>query len=725
MIDEEDLRRPTPRVRLRLMKSPVVGSTESQDDIVEHEVAGIDQWHKPATLGAAGFATFRGEHKGLPLFRKFEDASLLELFTDLFFAANYTVFTQTQQVTDTNTLAAYIGYFCTLWVTWLLVGLYDVRFVTDCVFERATRAVHLGVLIGFAVVAPKFDPSDQDRTTMRIMSVILSISRFTLGIEYLSVLWHVRKFKKALLPIAFQVALSFAAGFVYLGITFRFRDYNSRVFVVWYSVAFFELTFTTGASAYWDVLAFTRTHLMKRLALLTVIILGDGIIVLAQDIVVIVQTPQAWNELTIGIVTAACAAIYSVFLVYFDWIREQYLPRWRQLYWVSLHLPFHLALVLFMHGFTQLIMWTKIIDVIQSRINEEYNGIGDLDQVGNSSSIDITKRIDEIISPFFDDYGKLNSMALFTYNIALSNISMLPDSTWKEHPGILKAIWLNGTVDGGFEKSTTYQALYDALVAISASMYTSLFETYGVEVAQDLAGNQTYEEIIFDSDFQLKVFAESTNRFNLVFVYGYIASGLTLIFMVVLTIIARKHPWKPWPIVRNVINVLAGIAMAAMAGLAYSEDFGVKYILNGWPIPTITIIWFFILVLTHLGSATPVVAEAIKKRSISPLREDTRKPSDQRTLSWHEGGGVNPGHMAQHNLSSDSTQHSTFYGQVGNDGTDYGRNDRFLSGQETHEGTTGHGTSTSYQNDATNHSRRPTQPSPVSSAGHIATPMRS
>jgi hypothetical protein len=70
MIDEEDLRRPTPRVRLRLMKSPVVGSTESQDDIVEHEVAGIDQWHKPATLGAAGFATFRGEHKGLPLFRK-------------------------------------------------------------------------------------------------------------------------------------------------------------------------------------------------------------------------------------------------------------------------------------------------------------------------------------------------------------------------------------------------------------------------------------------------------------------------------------------------------------------------------------------------------------------------------------------------------------------------------------------------------------------------------
>ena len=48
---------------------------------------------------------------------------------------------------------------------------------------------------------------------------------------------------------------------------------------------------TTGASAYWDVLTFTRTHLMKRLTLLTVIILGDGIIVLAQDVVKISQTP--------------------------------------------------------------------------------------------------------------------------------------------------------------------------------------------------------------------------------------------------------------------------------------------------------------------------------------------------------------------------------------------------------------------------------------------------
>lgn len=34
---------------------------------------------------------------------------------------------------------------------------------------RATRAIQLGVLVGFVVVAPKFNPKDQDLDTMRAM----------------------------------------------------------------------------------------------------------------------------------------------------------------------------------------------------------------------------------------------------------------------------------------------------------------------------------------------------------------------------------------------------------------------------------------------------------------------------------------------------------------------------------------------------------------------------
>lgn len=40
--------------------------------------------------------------------------------------------------------------------------------------ERAARGVHLGVMVGFAVVAPKFTPHDQNMKTMRTMCMFLS-----------------------------------------------------------------------------------------------------------------------------------------------------------------------------------------------------------------------------------------------------------------------------------------------------------------------------------------------------------------------------------------------------------------------------------------------------------------------------------------------------------------------------------------------------------------------
>lgn len=40
--------------------------------------------------------------------------------------------------------------------------MYDVRFVTDSVFERLARAVHMGVLVGFVTVSPNFETQDQD-----------------------------------------------------------------------------------------------------------------------------------------------------------------------------------------------------------------------------------------------------------------------------------------------------------------------------------------------------------------------------------------------------------------------------------------------------------------------------------------------------------------------------------------------------------------------------------
>lgn len=222
------------------------------------------------------------------------------------------------------------------------------------------------------------------------------------------------------------------------------------------------------------------------------------------------------DALTIGVVTAACAAIYSVFLVYFDWIREQYLPRWRQLYWVCLHLPFHLALVLFMHGFTQLIMWTKIIDVLMNEIILDDDVLTDYDLIANSTSMDVANYFGEMVGGFFEDYSKMNSFAMLTFSIALSNITELPNNTWSEHPQILDAVVNDKPLPDGFETSETFGQLQVAVISILTSMYTALFESYGVEVTEDLAEDRDWDDLYLNPQFSVDVFRNSLERFEVV-----------------------------------------------------------------------------------------------------------------------------------------------------------------------------------------------------------------
>jgi hypothetical protein len=98
------------------------------------------------------------DYRAVPEFKKRTETTNIELFYDLFFVANLTAFSGNHEIQDTKSLTSYIGFFCVLWFTWCQVSLFDVRFVADSVLERTAKAIHLGVMIGMAIVAPKFLP---------------------------------------------------------------------------------------------------------------------------------------------------------------------------------------------------------------------------------------------------------------------------------------------------------------------------------------------------------------------------------------------------------------------------------------------------------------------------------------------------------------------------------------------------------------------------------------
>ena len=140
-------------------------------------------------------------------------------------------------------------------------------------------------MVSYAVVGTNFDPSNiaENYGTFRQLSLILVISRILLLIQYGSVLFWIKGHKKAITPILIQMAIFALGATVSLGLLFSFKsDTSGRPYFGWYAVAVFEAVVVFLSSSQWRVVSFKRTNLNERCGLLTLIILGEGIIVLTK-----------------------------------------------------------------------------------------------------------------------------------------------------------------------------------------------------------------------------------------------------------------------------------------------------------------------------------------------------------------------------------------------------------------------------------------------------------
>ncbi|KAG5921727.1 hypothetical protein E4U53_003767 [Claviceps sorghi] len=520
---------------------------------------------------------------------------------------------------SSNELTSPPGRGSLLWITWFLTASYDVRFVTDSIFERTARAVSLGVLVGFAIVAPNFDPGQQKASVMQTMSLILMFSRAILVVEYATILWHVRRYKRARIPLYASIAINTIAMLIYLGITFRFRqDKNSRVYITWYVVSGAECIVTLLIAYQWTVMDFSKTHFIKRLSLLTVMMLGDGLVNIAKDVVTIVETADAWDPRTIGLITAGVATIYFVFLIYFDWLRSSfYLPRLRNIVWTALHLPFHLSLVLFLQAFTQYIMWGKVMGVL-NHMNADLFSF-DVDSAGakvaNLTSAFMATDIQRSVDDYFALYPAKLSEITGTVNIAIRNISRVPDSLWPQITVWEKTGNVSVISNDNFDAFST--VLY-SLQNIVLSLTNNLFVVFGIDLAKDVieSGKLPSQGDINSGMFQSTVDHKTWRRYRLVFAYGYIAAGCCLLLMSALSIVARRTPWKPWPIIRLVILVLLAIGTGLVSLLWFDgppsdgpeddsteTDRCLQYLATPWVLLTIFIVYTVALVLTHIGDA--------------------------------------------------------------------------------------------------------------------------
>ncbi|KAI9704373.1 MAG: hypothetical protein M1836_007236 [Candelina mexicana] len=514
-----------------------------------------------------------------PAFREKEEASSIELFYDLFFVANLTTFTTGHPIDDRTTLSSYVGFLAILWFTWLQVVLYDVRFGVDSVFERVCKVFHFGVMIAFAVIGVKFDPSktDENYGTFRKLSVVLVISRLVLMTQYGSLLAWVKHHKKIVTPLLVHIAAFAIGAVVCLGLTFSFKKTSSSSsYITWYVVAVLEAFAVFITCSQWRAISFKHTNLNERCGLLTLIILGEGIIVLTKATTNVVKG-ENFSAAIIGQIISAVLIIYFLYILYFDQVESKRYGTIRQQFWALSHFPFHIALVLLMEGTSRLITWrnaTEFLDKFFIPIDSVWYSTNDT----------------AVLAEFFANlaYAKKDGLyAVLEADASKYNITEFITN-------------LNST------GNKTSEAAVDAVEQIEATFINAILSYFKIKEPKKVSkGKESLSVEPFD------VLYNAVNVQDLVMVYFFVAAGLTLIIMGLQIALAKKRKVTgDWAAIA--LRLVVGLALALVALVTTNINTQQHYLYSPWMLPTVCLGIFIVVILDAvLGYLLPAPKELI------------------------------------------------------------------------------------------------------------------
>lgn len=589
-----------------------------------------------------------------PVFKRHGESTPLELFYDLFFVANLTAFTSTHHINDGFNLRSYIGFFALLWFTWFNVSLYDLRLGRDSVFDRCLKAVQFGIMIGFVAVGVDFTPNiSGEFESGQTMALLLGGSRFALCAQYIAAFFFLKHYKGALPPMIMTIATTFVAGVAYVGTSFAFPPFNEHLqkpYIAWYFICGIETALTLFASMKWRLLSFKGTHIVERMSLLTLIILGEGIIGMAEAIHAALESDLAGNVGSTtasfrGAIVSAILILYFLYMLYFDNVPEEHFGTIRSQIWAWAHFPLHVCLVLFVEGSAQGLKWRRIqgqLDILfqQYENNELMNnalfpwfGAFSPEELSNSNKTVLafmeSHNTTDGGRQYFSDQA-LDLASTFSY--IGSSLSLADIESYNE---CLTALY--GVADGYKEELLH---LLTNLLTIYAQSTATLLKAFGAELPEEESGKKkktgiTLQGLGFtnstdDSDSntdggserrsllfrrqdnstddaeglefytQVKKLNDQSDLFQFSFMYFYITGGLALLTLGVIAMLGKKSRWNRWDAIRFSSFFVFGITLGLLSLTALTEEGAQGLPSSPMVVPLAMLLVFAPVIFNHL-----------------------------------------------------------------------------------------------------------------------------
>ncbi|KAF2712110.1 hypothetical protein K504DRAFT_479868 [Pleomassaria siparia CBS 279.74] len=509
------------------------------------------------------------------VFSQRHEANTIELFFDLFFVANLSTFTTYHSITDISYLAAYVGFFGILWCSWFQVTLHDVRFARDSIYERVCKTIQFIVFVGLALVGSSFNPGKiASNTNFRILCYTLVISRSLLMIQYIVVLVFTmkEKYSKLYLPLGLMIAIYGLAASAFGAMTpaFRENDFNHEgVYVIWYIVMLLECIGVITISCCWRMLSFKKTHLMERMSLLTLIVIGEGAIGVTKTVTRIMGKSGLDPE---GCILIMCIILILMLLwaLYFDHFPHGHYGTIRQQIWSCLHFPFQLAIVGLVEGSQQVAIARYVMKTFK-KIEKDIVKICHEDHLDGK--------------PLRDALMKVLTYFAFEKKSETADLEGITEE-W---------IWAAGNTTGICSAANatifaeTGEWTNEEIPTIMVYIWDGVYEMIGMKIPREKMEKEYAVEIALDS-------------WKVVYLYYWISFCTLIACSIAFLILIRRHKADVFDFVSIIIRLIALAIGGSLIAIISNND--ALYSAIGSPVllPVVLILLFLILFFDKISA---------------------------------------------------------------------------------------------------------------------------
>lgn len=331
----------------------------------------------------------------------------------------------------------------------------------------------------------------------------------------------------------------------------RRHEVRSYIWTVWFALFGLEMWIVMALSCLTPGIGFQDTHLNVRMGLLTLIIIGEGVISVTRIVNQTVR-PGGWTKwsfvhilgVTTNVVSSSNlgsvhrtnqASKYFIWQAYYDIFPRKALSNLAHQLWTQLHFVFHVALILLLEG-SQILALSLDITLKLTYLAETLMFACEEPRPEPWTALNL---LNSTIADMEIEYSKgaaFEKAAIFDILEELSDGRLCPANV---------------------NPSAAYELTSDRMNDLMGNVTAALFSTMGIKPLE----NQDISQL--DSTDILKMYMEVL---GFVYVYYFVAATLTMGLFAAFVALARRHKTR----LRIGIGVAVRIVLAMiLAGLCF------------------------------------------------------------------------------------------------------------------------------------------------------------